>query len=146
MHDNGGASRAARVRAVHAETAPFDNPEQLLRALHQKLIPPLPLRVLQTPLHSILHLPRHRSIRRRLNKKPRASNVCASQLWISRHMHLMLNDANDAALRRVLFLRPCLSFSLLPPELNSLLLACSRTTLHDAARNTCMLHCIVTVR
>ena len=111
VHDNGGASLAARVRAVHAEAASFDNLEQLLRALHQKLIPPPPLRVLQT----LLHLPRHRSIRRRLNKKPRASNACASQLWITRHMHPTLKDANDAAVRRALFLRLCLSFSLLPP-------------------------------
>ena len=95
MHNNDGASRAARVRAVHADTTPFDNPEQFLRALYQKLIPPPPLQVLQTPLHPPLHSPRHR----RLNKRPRAVNAHALQLCFTRRVYLTLNDANDAGAR-----------------------------------------------
>ncbi len=43
VHDNDGASRAARVRTVHAEATPFDNCVHILRALHQELIPLPPL-------------------------------------------------------------------------------------------------------
>ena len=50
VHDNDGASRAARVRTVHAEATPFDNCVHILRALHQELIPlPPQARVLHNP-------------------------------------------------------------------------------------------------
>ena len=42
MLNNDGASRAARVCAVHAKATPFDDCVHILRALHQKLMPPPP--------------------------------------------------------------------------------------------------------